>query len=395
MMTGVRPHSLIKKTTMTSNLSHLRISLLTPVGRGALAVVGLSGEQALASLAEFFFCSGTPLVTRPDNAVVFGRWGNKTHGEELVVVRRSQTVFEVHCHGGLAACEVVMADLVSQGAIRQTWKEWLSECSTPKDLCNKHQDGHHIVIENEAREAISLAASPRAAKILCKQLSGVLAAEIDRIELLNKKRCFSEARDAVSVLLSLSRIGLRLIRPWKVVVIGPANAGKSSLINALAGYSRNIVSHEPGTTRDAVETRMVLDGWEVDLIDTAGIREAETVHSESEKQGIQKALHAAQFADLVVNVQPSPFHSSSPSHVVENAYPKTICVLSKHDLTPDHTSPEGFVSTSTCTGHGIQKLMNLIVRSLLADVANQPELLEGPVPFTERQVRYLKTLIQT
>ena len=76
-----------------------------------------------------------------------------------------------------------------------------------------------------------------------------------------------------------SRVGLRLVKPWRVVVSGPVNAGKSSLVNALAGFSRSIVSAEPGTTRDVLETRIVLDGWEIDLIYTAGLREPDEVAS--------------------------------------------------------------------------------------------------------------------
>ena len=380
---------------MTSTHPDLRISLLTPVGRGALAVVALSGKDALASLKTLFFPRGVPLVARPDNAVIFGRWGHRQHGEELVVVRRSQTSFEVHCHGGLAASETVMTDLVATGAIRQTWKEWLS--SHALMLNQQHgRLGQRLEIEHEARQALAATRSPLAARILCNQLSGVLADEIERIELLKSHGNTSEVHDATNVLLNLSRVGLRLIRPWSVVVIGPANAGKSSLINALAGYARTIVSQEPGTTRDTVETRMVLNGWELDLVDTAGIRELETVYSESEKKGIQKAHYAAKHADLVIHVQPPPVHSlpARPTFF-DDSHPLTLWVLSKCDLIPDSPSPAGFVKTSASKGIGIQKLTALIVQSLLADLANQPELFEGPVPFTGRHVQYLQSLRDT
>ena len=158
------------------------------------------------------------------------------------------------------------------------------------------------MIELEAREALASVSGPKAARILCRQLAGVLADELERIDFLR------QAGDAVAVVMATerlvlaSRVGLRLVKPWRVVVSGPVNAGKSSLVNALAGFSRSIVSAEPGTTRDVLETRIVLDGWEIDLIDTAGLREPDEVASATERAGIERALAAAVTADLVLQV---------------------------------------------------------------------------------------------
>jgi tRNA modification GTPase len=67
-------------------------------------------------------------------------------------------------------------------------------------------------------------------------------------------------------------LGRHLTRPWRVVVAGAPNVGKSSLINALAGFTRTVVTAVPGTTRDVVATAAAIDGWPVELIDTAGLR---------------------------------------------------------------------------------------------------------------------------
>src|SRR5205823_1761011 len=83
--------------------------------------------------------------------------------------------------------------------------------------------------------------------------------------------------------------------PWKIVIAGAPNVGKSSLMNALAGYSRSIVSPIPGTTRDAVTARLAIDGWPVEMTDTAGIRPSS---NSLEQQGIERTYDALRDADL-------------------------------------------------------------------------------------------------
>jgi tRNA modification GTPase len=173
-------------------------------------------------------------------------------------------------------------------------------------------------------------------------------------------------------------VGLRLTRPWRVVVAGEVNAGKSSLVNALAGYARSIVSAEPGTTRDLLETRLVLDGWEIDLVDTAGLRDE--AGGNVERAGIERAVAAAADADLVLRVGGGGVGD-----------PRDLAVATKCDLGPSGLRSEaGVICTSTVTGAGIAELAAAIVRRLVPEEHEEPTLLTGPVPFTERQMRLLR-----
>ncbi|MCX7432588.1 MAG: hypothetical protein NTY17_16615 [Planctomycetia bacterium] len=122
----------------------VRVALLTPVGSGALAVVGVAGPGAQACVARLFSPQGPqPLADRPEGAIVFGRWRSAADGpgEELVVVRRGADTLEIHCHGGLAASEAVILSLEQLGAMRQAWPEWLRAGGTQE-------------IEVEAREIL-------------------------------------------------------------------------------------------------------------------------------------------------------------------------------------------------------------------------------------------------
>jgi len=361
-----------------------RVALLTPAGRGALAVVGVTGREAIAMAARLFSPRGPePLAGRPDGAIVFGRWGDggSGPGEDLIVVRRGADDLEIHCHGGFAASEAIITGLERLGAVRQAWTEWLRERGAGE-------------IELEAREALTRAGGPTAARILSRQLAGSLGAELVRIEGLVRAGRSSEARAAIERLQRASRVGLRLVRPWRVVLAGRVNAGKSSLFNALAGHARCIVSPEPGTTRDLVESRIVLDGWELEIIDTAGLRdESGTAGAASavERTGIARAVAARDGADLVLHVVDA---RAVVAGAVAGPGGRELLVASKADLAglPAAGGPAGTVWTSAITGAGIADLAAEIVRRLVPEWAEEPELFGGAVPFTERQVGLLEAL---
>ena len=362
----------------------VRVALLTPVGRGALAVVGVAGPAALEHVARLFSSRGSTLEERADGSIAFGRWtgGADQPGEELVVVRRGAGDLEIHCHGGLAASEAVMASLERQGAVRQAWPDWL-------------RAGGAQEIEVEAREALAAAGGPKAARILSRQLAGRLQAELKLVERLRADGCATEAMAALDRLARAARVGLRLARPWRVVLAGSVNAGKSSLVNALAGHARSIVSPEPGTTRDLLETRVVLDGWEVDLIDTAGMREGDAAGAgvtSVERAGMARAVAAREDADLVLRVVDARQRAASGAAGAANqAAHRELLVASKADLAGQTVAgwPAGTLWTSAVTGAGIAELAAAIVRTLVPEETEEPELLAGAVPFTERQAAWV------
>jgi len=357
--------STVPAAAMIGSAGPPRATLLTPPGRGALAVVGFAGARA-CELADRMFRPrrGLPLAARADRSIAVGTWHSRpgAAGEELLVVRRAVDRLEIHCHGGTAAAEAVLDSLEAGGAIRQAWPDWLAA-------------GGDDPITIEALQALAVAAGPRAARILGRQLSGALAKELARIGGLTP----ADRESALARLLRAARVGLRLAEPWRVVVAGAVNAGKSSLVNALAGHARCIVSPQPGTTRDLVTTRLVLGGWEVDLIDTAGSRVDPAAASPTERAGITRAAAAVATADLVLRVVPAGSPLPEPA-------PREIVVITKADLGEDRGVPTAVTVTSAITGRGIAALEERIVAALVPEDAAKPALLDGPVPFTPRQV---------
>jgi tRNA modification GTPase len=183
------------------------------------------------------------------------------------------------------------------------------------------------------------------------------------------------AKEIVTDLVRWTRLGRHLTEPYRVVVAGLPNVGKSSLLNALAGYQRSVVAPMPGTTRDVVTVRLAVDGWPIELADTAGLRaEADDL----EAAGIEQAREAAAHADLCLWVlDPS---TQPPGHV-ENSR-TVIRVINKMDLRPawDLDAVPDAVRVSAVTGAGLANLCAAMAHRLVPE----PPSPGTAVPFTPR-----------
>jgi tRNA modification GTPase len=349
------------------------VAMLTPPGRGAVAVVTVDGQQSVLLVEKFFRpIRGGRLSDRESQQIVYGRWGQEP-GEDVIVCRRSETQVEVHCHGGVSAVRRIIDDLTAAGAIEQDWPAWISHHeSTP--------------IQAAARQALANATTLRAAAILLDQYHGALEAAIRSIvELLDRPNPNSQAAAAVSELLARASLGLHLTEPWRVVIAGPPNVGKSSLINALLGFQRAIVFDLPGTTRDVVIAVTALDGWPVELSDTAGLRSSD---DPLELAGIERARHQAAAADCLLLVFDASHPWSAENQQLVDDWPAAIVVHNKSDLSaPDTRAPPG-LPTSALAGEGIDRLTAAVLSRLIT-----VDLSSGDaVPFTDEYVAGLSAV---
>ncbi len=178
-------------------------------------------------------------------------------------------------------------------------------------------------------------------------------------------------------------MGLRLIDGWRVVLAGRPNVGKSRLLNALAGYGRAIVDPTPGTTRDVVTLQTAFDGWPVELVDTAGLREAA---DEIEASGVSKARSEHAKADLILLVLDLSMPLTEPDHALIQDFPHALRVANKSDL-PAAWEPSRVAAMPISAEHGdgLDALMAEIVDRL---VPNPPRP-GAAVPFRVEQVKYL------
>jgi tRNA modification GTPase len=356
------------------------VAILTPAGRGAVAVVAIEGSQAL-QYTELFFQPhrGGRLSDCELQQIVYGRWGEEP-AEDVVACRRSQIQIEVHCHGGAAAVRRIMDDLTAAGATEATWSQLIA--------CHERNS-----IQAAARTALAHAPTLRVASILLDQYHGALAKQIKSIvELLDQfisnspSSSIEIARRAalsLSKLLVRAPLGLHLTQPWRVVIAGPPNVGKSSLINVLLGFQRAIVFDLPGTTRDVVTGVTALNGWPIELSDTAGLRSSD---EPLESAGIQLAMAQVAASDCLVLVfdVSQPWTAANQDFV--DRWPSAIVVHNKSDLgAPDEAAPPG-LRLSALTGEGVEWLTATVLSRLIT-----VELTPGEaVPFTDEQIMTLQ-----
>ncbi|QDT67245.1 tRNA modification GTPase MnmE [Planctomycetes bacterium MalM25] len=357
-----------------------RVRLLTPAGRGAIAVVEVRGDDAAQRVDRWFDPAfGSSLSQRAINQIVFGRWranrggepGDEPAGEELVAVRTADDRVEVHCHGGVAASRAVVLALVADGA-------------------EQNESGTLATIEQAARSALSEAPTERTASVLLDQLNGALARTIETVVTFLGANDHEMAAAQLETLLERERLGQHLTTPWRVVLAGPPNVGKSRLINALVGYARAIVFDQPGTTRDVVTAATVIDGWPVTLADTAGVRDAS---DPLEAAGVRLALGTLSRADVVVRVSEADGYESSEAHAsrerLAEAIPDAatlIDVASKADLAPENNTPAGVLRVASPTGEGVQELLAAIADAF---AVGDPAGGEA-VPFAPSQIAALR-----
>ena len=257
-------------------MSAAGVRRLSAAGRGAIAVVAVRGADAISRVAGL--TAGAHL--RPgDVRLVELRRGDEALDRALAVVLAADEV-ELHLHGSPALVGEVLEALGGE---------------TPLPAAES--------LEERAWRALPAAPCEAAARILLDQAEGALRRELEALPALDEQQL--DAR--LDALLERARVARFALRPARVLLRGPVNAGKSTLFNALVASERVLVSDEPGTTRDVVRERALLGGYPILLWDTPGERAAEapaTRAVELERAGLSLALELEAAADWVVWLAP-------------------------------------------------------------------------------------------
>ena len=363
-------------------------AIATGSGRTALGIIRLSGPESL-SAAEALFRpkGGGRLGEKPCRTMVLGSLLD-TDGTQLDQVLavycpgpRSFTgedTVELNCHGSPAVLSAALRALFALGVRQAGPGEF-----TRRAFLNRRLD----LVQAEAIVDLVDAETAVAAKNAAAQLEGSVSRKTGKIyeDLLGLLAWFQAAVDypeegvdplereeiasrlrsgkrELDRLLGSFRRGQVLKEGLRCALLGKPNAGKSSLLNALLGWDRAIVTPQAGTTRDTLEEKLVLGGTLLRLTDTAGLRDAV---SDAEKQGVERALLEAERAELVLAV----FDGSRPLEpedrqvlAAAQAAPKAIALINKCDL-PRALEEEEIraalprvLRVSARTGEGLEEL---------------------------------------
>ncbi len=252
-----------------------KCSVITPRGEGGIGVIMLFGKDATRVLEACF--EGTKRGAReiPPGRLAHGRIvQNEAVIDEVLVARfeggrgwANKPCYEVNCHGGAVAVQSVLQRFEKEDARLLAWRE-VMELGVPGDPDILSSDAIRIA----ALRALPEAETRAAAKMLLSQASGVLCRELSDIaSQLGENAVGAVAR--LERLLGTSDAGMAMLSPPAVMLAGPPNAGKSTLLNALLGRERVIVHPMPGTTRDVVKDRMSIGGMPFDIMDSAGLHD--------------------------------------------------------------------------------------------------------------------------
>ena len=369
----------------------------------AIGVVRISGPDCFAACGRVFR-SARPFGELEARRMVLGEFLDR-EGRVLdrgLAVRfpgpRSYTgedSAEFHCHGSPVVLREVLAALFAAGARQAGPGEF-----TKRAFLNGRLD----LTQAEAVIDLIDAETAAAARNAAAQLDGGLRRALEPIQeaLLDITSRFyavvdypdediqdagpeeiaaalRQAEGALTALLSTCKRGKVLKRGVRTAIVGLPNAGKSSLLNALAGYERAIVTDIPGTTRDTVEESVLCGGVLLRLIDTAGLRETEDA---VEKLGVERSRRAMEESELIllvrdgaVEVCPENKGHWEAEAVLLNQVARTgkpwLCIESKSDLTGPHAfsvgliqkdanNPAACLCVSSVTGYGLDKLENAV-----------------------------------
>lgn len=355
-------------------------ALATPPGRGAVSIVRVSGAEALNIGMELAGLRPHPrhahVCTFRDEAglpvdrgmVLFFPGPGSSTGEDVV---------ELHGHGGMVVSDWLLNQALRLGARPAEPGEF-----TLRAFLNDKLDLAQAEAVADLVDSGSRAAARAAARSLCgafskrvAELQAALTALRVRLEAWldfpdeeleldpdgDLEAGFNSVTDSLERLLDEARQGAALRDGLNVVIAGPPNAGKSSLMNRLAGYDAAIVTQIPGTTRDPLREYLSVDGLPVCITDTAGFRPtADPVEAE----GVRRAQRAVEHADLVlwmVDVRDDlPAELARARAEVDGDTPLTV-ILNKMDLVPEATGLEEYeglavIRLSALTGEGTELL---------------------------------------
>ena len=361
------------------------VAISTTTGVGAISIIRLSGNDALEIASKVFIKDLTKVDT---HTIHYGYIKDKEEkiDEVLVTVMKTPKTFtredivEINCHGGIATTNKVLEVILKNGA----------RLAEPGEFTKRaFLNGRIDLLEAEATMDLISSASDKARKLsintltgetsnlikdLRSELVGIISnievnidyPEYEDIEVLTNEKLLPEInnfKNKLEEIIKKSEDSKVIKEGIKVGIIGKPNVGKSSLLNSLLEEEKAIVTNVPGTTRDIVEGKLILDGVVLNIIDTAGIRESKDI---VEQIGIERSLDTINTADLVIFIlnNNEPLTKAEEELLEKVKDKKKIIVVNKIDLESklDKSILDNYIEISAKENIGINKVKEEIKR---------------------------------
>ena len=366
-------------------------AISTPYGSGGIAVVRVSGKYAI-EIVDGLFRGRKSLMDAQAYTVHYGEIMREVKGERrevkgeddildqvLVSVFRAphsftgEDVVEIACHGSMyiqqtllqwlvdAGCQMAKAGEFTQRAFLNG-KMDLTEAEAVADLIAAQTKAEKDLALSQLRGGISSELAVLRERLLT--FTSLIELELDfadheELEFADRQQLFDLAQEidtTISQLVSSFKTGNAIKQGIPVAIIGAPNVGKSTLLNALLGEERAIVSDIQGTTRDTVEDTLILGGMLFRFIDTAGMRQTD---DRIENMGIERSRQAAQKAAVIIHLQDALEPIDTLSQIDNIANKHIIHVYNKVDLVPSFVAADNSIGISAKSGDidGLRQLL--------------------------------------
>jgi tRNA modification GTPase len=372
------------------DLNDTIVAISTPPGRGGIGIVRLSGPDACAVAAPLLQLRHPLAAGQARFAHIIDTSDSEVLDEAVVTFFEapnsytSEDIVEIAAHGSPVLLDYLLRASLRNGA----------RLAEPGEFTQRaFLSGRLDLTQAEAVRDLIESTTLHQARLAAQQLGGALSRQIapikeklvhliaaleagidfaeDDIDLLPASEIAAQIEAIAAPLTALEQTFAygRIVRDgFTLAIVGRPNAGKSSLFNRLVERDRAIVTAAPGTTRDLVTERVSLDGIPVELVDTAGLRDA---IDEAESLGIAKSREAMAEADIVLLVRDAtqPLHREDEAAIAAHADRPLLIALNKRDLAPQAALPASahpIISTSALTGEGLPELRRAILATLSA-----------------------------
>lgn len=357
-------------------------AISTPVGAGAIGIVRISGDDALKVAAKIFRTS--KLKDLKDAVPNMMYYGTVTAGEvsdrclgvyfKAPKTYTGEDIFELHCHGGVRLVNEILKGCIEAGARAADKGEFTKRAFLNGKLALSDAEAVISMINAESEAQLKASYRSMTGK-LSEQIYAFEEKLLDAIATMEAALDYPEemeeesrrvAKDTVNALckeleklIATAKTGSYVKQGIDVAIVGIANVGKSSALNALTGKDRAIVTEIAGTTRDSLEERIEVNGVIINLIDTAGIRETD---DKVEKLGVDRSRAIAKNSDLVLFITEAgrELTGEEKEILISVDGSKVLYVFNKDDKPHAKDDREG-IFVSAKTGEGIERLKKEIV----------------------------------
>ena len=366
---------------------HTIAAISSPAGTGAIAVIRLSGDDAIAIVCRLFMPHNKrrTLDIAPVQSAIYGTivdpYTDEVIDEVIATVFRAPHSFttedmvEISCHGSLFIQNAILKLLIDNGARMATAGEFtkrafingrldLTQAEAVADVIGARSAAAHALAIRQLKGDVSSRLTELRGKLV--HLASLIELELDfsdheDVEFADRTELLAIANDTrqeISRLCNSFAQGNAIKNGIPVAIVGEPNVGKSTLLNRLVGDDAAIVSDIAGTTRDSIERETIISGTLFRIIDTAGIHDT---NDTIEKLGIERSLKAIKNAQIVLHITIPATHNTNQHYSQKNH----IIVINKIDTAPaGYKVPENAIAISAKNGDNIDTLISAMTSAV-------------------------------